>query len=275
MGLSTIATSRLPEMHSHPNPSHKWEGLMIRLEIDGAVARLLLDRAEKRNAITQAMWDAFPALIAEGVASPARLVLLASATPGIFCAGADIGEFASGARDADWLRGNQAAINRTQHDLARADKPTLAFVEGDCVGGGCGLALACDLRVATARARFGITPAKLGLVYPLHDTKLLVDLVGTAHAKRLLYTGMLIGAEEALRIGLIDAIADTPHAMIDAIVSQSGYSQRATKQMIRRILDGQAADDDATRAMFADAFAGTDFEEGVSAFLAKRKADFR
>ena len=249
--------------------------MSVRLEIDGAVARLLLDRPEKRNAVTQTMWDAFPALIADAVASPARLILLASAAPGLFCAGADIGEFAAGARDAAWLADNQAAINRTQHDLTRAEKPTIAFVDGDCIGGGCGLALACDLRVATPRARFGITPAKLGLVYPLHDTKLLVDLIGPAHAKRLLYTGMLIGAEEALRIGLIDAIADAPDAMIDAIVAQSGHSQRATKAMIRRILDGQVADDDATRAMFSKAFAGADFDEGVSAFLGKRKADFQ
>lgn len=249
--------------------------MSVRLEVAGAIARLLIDRPDKRNAITQAMWDAFPALIAEAVASPARVILLASATPGMFCAGADIGEFAGGARDPAWLARNQAAIDRTQYELTRADKVTLSFVDGDCIGGGCGLALACDLRVATPRARFGITPAKLGLVYPLHDTKLLVDLVGPANAKRLLYTGMLIDAEEALRIGLIDMIADTPEAMINAIAAQSGHSQRATKAMIRRILDGQAEDDDATRAMFAAAFSGADFDEGVSAFLDKRKADFR
>ncbi|CAM3164114.1 Enoyl-CoA hydratase [Sphingomonas antarctica] len=249
--------------------------MTLRLEIDGAVARLLIDRPEKRNAVTQAMWDAFPALIAEAVASPARAILLASATPGMFSAGADIGEFAAGARDPDWRAANQAAINRTQQDLARADKPTVAFIDGDCVGGGCGLALACDLRVATARARFGITPAKLGLVYPLHDTKLLVDQVGPAKAKRLLYTGVLIGAEEALAIGLIDAIAASPDDRIAQIVAQSGHSQRQTKAMVRRILDGQAEDDDATRAMFAGAFDGDDFAEGVSAFLEKRKAQFR
>ena len=249
--------------------------MTLRLEVDGPVARLLLDRPDKRNAITQGMWDAFPGLIAEAVTSPTRVILLASVTPGMFCAGADIGEFGAGARDEQWLASNQAAINRTQHDLTRAAKPTIAFVDGDCIGGGCGLALACDLRVATLRARFGITPAKLGLVYPLHDTKLLVDLVGPANAKRLLYTGMLVDAGEALRIGLIDMIADTPDDLVAQILAQSGHSQRQTKAMIRRVLDGQSADDDATRAIFAEAFASADFAEGVEAFLTKRKADFK
>lgn len=248
--------------------------MTLRLEIDGPVARLLLDRPAKRNAMTQAMWVSFPELIAEAIDGQARLILVASTTAGVFCAGADLCELAASVGDAEWRAANQVAINRTQYDLARAPMPTLAFIDGDCVGGGCGLAIACDLRVATARARFGITPAKLGLVYPLHDTKLLIELVGPAAAKQLLYTGALIDAPEALRIGLIDAIADTPDAMIDALLQTSAHSQRATKAITRRILDGQVEDDAATRTMFADAFSGPDFREGVHAFLSKRKADF-
>ena len=151
----------------------------LRLETDGAVARLLIDRAEKRNAFTQAMWEALPGLVDRAMADPAvRVLVLASAAPGVFCAGADIGELLANKDDAAWRAANQAAINRAQFRLARAEKPVIAFIAGDCVGGGCGLALAADIRVATPEARLGITPANLGLVYPLHDTKLLVDLVG-------------------------------------------------------------------------------------------------
>lgn len=241
---------------------------MIRVAHDSAVASLVIDRAGKRNAMTTAMFAAIPELLSR--AASARALVLTSATPGIFCAGADIGELSTNAHDPEWRRANQQAINAAQHALARAPLPTIAFIDGDCVGGGCGLALACDLRVATPRARFGITPARLGLVYPLHDTKLLVDLVGPGAAKRILFTGTLIDAEEALRIGLIDTIADSPDALLAPIVAASPHSIRQAKIMVRRILDGQGEDDDATRTLFVQAFEGADFREGVEAFLGKR-----
>lgn len=249
--------------------------MTLRLEITGKIAHLIIDRAGKRNAFNQAMWDALPGLVAQAMADPAvRVLVLCSAEPGIFCAGADIGELSANADNPDWLLANQTAINRAQYGLTRAAKPTIALIDGDCVGGGCGLALACDLRVASANSRFGITPAKLGLVYPLHDTKLLVDLVRPANAKRILFTGQLIDAAEAHRIGLIDLIADNADDLIATMTSVSGHSQRESKAMIRRVLDGQVADDDATRAIFADAFQGADFSEGVDAFLTKRKPEF-
>jgi enoyl-CoA hydratase/carnithine racemase len=150
----------------------------------------------------------------------------------------------------------------------------VAFIDGDCVGGGCGLALACDIRIASPRARLGITPAKLGLVYPLHDTKLLVDLVGPGQAARLMFTGALLDAEEALRIGLVEQIGSSTDELVTAILTNSGHSHREIKRFIRRVRDGQVAEDSETLRIFADAFAGRDFHEGAAAFLAKRKADF-
>jgi len=252
----------------------------LRLERDGAVARLLIDRAGKKNAFDQAMWEAFPELLAEAMADPAvRLLVLQSAAPGIFSAGADIGEFSTGARDPDWRAKNQAAIRRAQHELARAAKPTIALIEGVCVGGGCGLAIACDMRVATPAAKLGITPARLGLVYSLHDTKLLVDIVGPSQAKRILFTGSLIGGEEAARIGLVDIVAEDAAGEVDslasAIADASPHSVTSTKRIVRRILDGQAEDDSDTLAQFNAAFDGEDFDEGVGAFLDKRTARFR
>lgn len=249
--------------------------MSLTLALEPPLARLRIDRPEKRNAFRQDMWEALPGLVAEAMAAPGvRLMLLESAAPGIFCAGADIAELLERSGDPDWRAANQAAINRAQWELTRAPLPTIAFIDGDCVGGGCGLALACDLRVASPNARFGITPAKLGLVYPLHDTKLLVDLVGPAQAKRILFTGQLLSAEEALRIGLIDQIAKSPDTLVEAITSVSAHSTRGVKAMIRRILDGQVEDDDETRAMFAAAFTGPDFAEGVRAFTEKRKPEF-
>jgi enoyl-CoA hydratase/carnithine racemase len=250
--------------------------MALRLQIDGPVARLLIDRPGKRNAFSQAMWARLPELLDEAEAAPGlRLLLLTSAVPGLFCAGADIAELMENRADPSWRAANQAAINETQHRLARFPLPTVAFVDGDCVGGGCGLAIACDLRVATPRARLGITPAKLGLVYPLHDVKLLVDLVGPGQARRILYTGELLDAAEALRIGLVEQVADSPDALADSITANSAFSTRAIKGFVRRVLDGATGDDDASRATFAAAFDGDDFLEGAQAFLARRRPQFR
>jgi enoyl-CoA hydratase/carnithine racemase len=135
--------------------------------------------------------------------------------------------------------------------------------------------MACDIRVASPAARFGITPAKLGLVYPLHDVKLLVDLVGPGQARRMLYTGELLPAEEAQRIGLIEIIADSSDALTTQIATASGSSARTIKQFVRRVLDGQVADDAETLAIFAAAFTGPDFAEGTAAFVEKRKPEFK
>jgi enoyl-CoA hydratase/carnithine racemase len=247
----------------------------IRLEHEGSIARLLIDRPEKRNAFTQAMWEALPDLVAEAAASDARAIVLQSATPGMFCAGADIAELLENKDDAAWRAANQAAINRAQYDLTRAVKPVIAFVDGDCVGGGCGLALAADIRIATPRARFGITPANLGLVYPLHDTKLLVDAIGPGQAKRLLFSAALIDAGEALRTGLVEQIAESADDLAATIAAKSAHSTAGIKGFVRRILDGQVDDDAETLAAFAEAFTLPDFAEGTSAFVEKRKPKFK
>ncbi len=254
--------------------------MTLRLEKNDKIAHLIIDRPDKRNAFTQEMWELFPELLAEAMADDVVRVLTVNASKkdSAFCAGADIGEFGAGSTDPKWRAKNQAAIGKVQHELAQAPKPTIAVIDGDCVGGGCGIALACDLRIAGPKARFGITPAKLGLVYPLHDTKLLVDAVGPSQAKRVLFTGQILSAEEALRIGLITIFADEPYveamALADTMASVSSHSQRMSKAIIKRILDGQADDDADSRALFDSAFESDDFKEGVSAFLDKRKPEF-
>lgn len=249
--------------------------MTLRLETDGAVANLLIDRANKRNAFDMAMWEAMPALLEQAARDPdVRMLIVRAATGGPFCAGADIKELLANKDNAGWRAANQQAINRVQRDLARLDKPTIALIEGDCVGGGCGIALACDLRVATPAARFGITPARLGLVYPLHDVKLLTDLVGPGQAKRILFTGALIDAKEALRIGLVEMLADGPDEFAAAILAASPHSIRETKRFVRRVLNGQTDDDEDTLRIFTEAFTGRDFAEGTAAFVEKRRPKF-
>jgi enoyl-CoA hydratase/carnithine racemase len=247
----------------------------LRLQLDGPVAALVIDRPDKKNAFDQQMWEELPALLARADAEPqVRVIVLRSAAPGAFCAGADIAELARRAGDRQWIEKNREAIRRSQRELTRASKPTLALIEGTCVGGGCGLAIACDLRIAAPAARIGIPAAKLGLIYSLHDTKLLVDLVGPSQAKRLLFTGELIGAAEAARIGLVDWVSESAAAEADrlarSIADVSAGSVSAIKAIIRRILDGQSDDDEQTRRQFDAAFESQEFRDGIAAFLRRR-----
>lgn len=250
--------------------------MTLRLERDGPIGRIFIDRPDKRNAFNQEMWDRFPVLLTHALADRAiRVIIIQSSTPGIFCAGADIAELMTHKANAMWRETNQAAIYKTQYELARAGKPTIAFIDGDCVGGGCGIALACDIRVATQRSRLGITPAKLGLVYPLQDIKLLLDLVGTGQAKKMLYTGDLYSADAALRIGLIEEISDDIDALALAIAENSAHSIHEMKAFTRHILDGQAEEDADSKRVFAEALTKPDFLEGTAAFLEKRKPEFK
>lgn len=250
---------------------------MIRLEHDGAVARLLIDRADKRNAVTLAMWQQIPPLLAEAATLPdVRVLLVQAASPGgAFCAGADIGEMLANKGNPDWLAANQAAMIAATGTIADFPLPTIAFVDGEAVGAGCAVAMACDVRVAAPAARFGVTPAKLGLVYPIADLARLVDLVGPGQARRLLFSTMLVDAAEARAIGLVETLAETPDALVAAMAAASRHSTRALKSLVRRALAGQRVEDDQTGAAFLAAFAGADFAEGAAAFAARRPPQFR
>jgi enoyl-CoA hydratase/carnithine racemase len=252
----------------------------ITLERHGHAAHMVLNRPEKRNALNEAMWRAIPALLAEAEADTSVRLLVVRGAGGAFAAGADISEFeevyATPERAADYSRAIAAALD----GLAAFPKPTLAMIEGACVGGGCGLALACDVRFAAEGSRFGITPGKLGLVYTLNDTRRLVNAVGLPAAKDILFTGRLLAADEALRLGLInrlvspETLAGEVEAYGKLIAAASPRSARVTKQLMALIEAGQSEDDDATRALFLEAFSSADFQEGYRAFLEKRAPKF-
>jgi enoyl-CoA hydratase/carnithine racemase len=226
------------------------------------------------------MWQAVMDAVEQADADPAVKVIVVTGEGQAFAAGADIDEFKQTFTDPKAAEAVADITYRSQKRLHRNAKPTIAKIRGACVGGGCGLALCCDLRFADATAKLGITPGKLGLIYTLADTKRLVDAVGPAKAKDILYTGRILDAEEALKIGLIDRLT-APEALDQAvadfaaeIAAASQFSARGTKQIIQQILDGVDDDTAATKQMFVEAFKGADFKEGFMAFGEKRKPKF-
>ncbi|MGG5819401.1 enoyl-CoA hydratase-related protein [Falsiroseomonas sp. HW251] len=252
----------------------------VRLLRRDVVATLLLDQPSRRNAMTSAMWRALPGLVEEAAADPAVAVLRVEGAGGHFCGGADIAEFAETYATPASTAAANSDIGAAVEALAGFPKPAIAVIRGACVGGGVALALACDLRFAAADARFAITPAKLGLIYGQADTTRLMRAVGAARAKDLLFTGRLLDAAEALRIGLVDEVR-APDVLDEAVAAwlapvSSGprAALRDIKAMIRAVQDGAPPGSPALRALFDDAFAGEDFREGYRAFLEKRAPRF-
>lgn len=253
----------------------------LKLTRDGEIAWLVLNRPEKRNAISLDMWSALPGLIEEVEQDAGLKVLVLRGADGrTFSAGADVSEFETLRSTEEGARSYNATTEAAEAALQGMTKPSIAMVQGPCIGGGCGLAIGCDLRFSDETARFGITPAKLGLVYSLPATKGLVDLVGPSQAKYILYSGQQIRAKRAREIGLVDEIYSSDELeeivtdLARTIASRAQFSVRATKRITRLITDGQSSDSDETKDLRLTSFATEDYREGVRAFLEKRPPEF-
>ncbi|RKS06382.1 enoyl-CoA hydratase/carnithine racemase [Nocardiopsis sp. Huas11] len=254
----------------------------IDLTTSGATATLRIDHQRRKNAMTAHMWSLLPRLLESLAHDPdIRVVVLTGAGPD-FCAGADITELTAGADDVE-KAGARVLDDRLAEAagtaLAAFPKPTIAMVDGLCVGGGCLLATACDLRVGTPRTRVGIPAAKLGVVYPASSLRRIVALAGPSTAKRLLFTADLLGAEEALRTGLLDEVvpeSELAHrvtALAATIGDRSQVSVRAAKDLVDAIGAG-ALTPELVQGWDEEAARSGDLHEGISAFLERRPARF-
>ncbi len=179
----------------------------LAVTLDDGVATVELRRPDKHNAISYAMWQAFGRLMPVLAADDGVEVVLLRGTPGgPFSAGADIAEFRTLRADPEGARRYGEAVEGGEQAIIAFPKPTIALIEGFAIGGGTQLAVACDLRVCGEGSRFGVTPAKLGIVYALPSTERLVETVGAAWARWILLTGDLLDAATALRIGLVHEV---------------------------------------------------------------------
>ncbi|MFG3281776.1 enoyl-CoA hydratase/isomerase family protein [Streptomyces sp. NPDC048111] len=231
------------------------------------VATVVIANPAKRNAMTADMWRALPPLLDALAADPRVGAVVLTGAGTTFCAGADISTLRDPGEDP-----RELAI-RAEEALAAFPKPTLAAVRGHCVGGGSQLAAACDLRFAEEGALFGVTPAKLGIVYPASSTRRLAALVGPSAATYLLFSGELIDSARALRTGLVDEVlppgqlAERVAEFTRVLVSRSRLTQAAAKEFIAGRTDRDAHWAGQERG------AG-DTEEGIAAFLERRRPRF-
>lgn len=257
------------------------EDLLV--ERRGAVATLVLNRPEVHNAFRYDMWRGIAAAMRDFGADPAvRAIVIRGAGERAFASGADIAEFPERRGTPERAAEYHAAVADALGAVAEAERPVIAMIHGYCIGGGCELAIACDLRIADTRARFGIPAAKLGVVLGVQELRQLAGLVGVGAAKEILYTGRLFDADEALRIGLVNRVAppEDLQAVVDEVTGQiaanAPLAVAAAKALLGRVARGDAPEDlAAAQAAFGRRALGSeDHREAVRAFLEKRPPRF-
>lgn len=252
----------------------------LAVSIDGAVATIAVDNPAKRNAFDLEMWKALPPIMAALDADErVRVVVLRGAGKLAFTAGADIGEFETVRADAASGRLYEAANEAAFWAVAHCSKPVIAMIRGFCLGGGFGLALACDLRIAAEDAIFGIPAARLGIGYPPGAMKLATAVLGGPAAKDLFFTARRIGASEAERLGAVQRVVPDEILEGTALALAQDIAQNAPMTIVaaKAAIDAAAgiAKPGSDPVALADAcFDSADAREGRRAFLEKRSPVF-
>ncbi|HEX8300164.1 enoyl-CoA hydratase/isomerase family protein [Sphingomonas sp.] len=243
---------------------------MIHAERDGAIATITISRPQARNALSIAGWHALAEAARKIATSDARCVILKSDVPVVFSAGADIGEFATFATD-DATRFREA-MRAGIEAIAALPMPIIAVIDGGCFGAAIALILACDLRVAGDGAQFASTPAKLGIGYPREDVARLVAQVGKGNAARMLFTGEIVDAADALAMGLVELRWEEPATLARAFADRIAANAPGAMRLLKRTLADPTQPD--LDAAFDAAFGGSEFAEGHKAFRERRRPVF-
>lgn len=255
----------------------------VELEREGHLAMLVLDHPERRNAISVSMWRDLEKGCGVIAADPAvRCVIVRGAGEAAFVSGADISEFGSARSSAEAEREYGSISGRAVGALLRLEQPVVALIHGYCIGGGLALALACDLRWAADDAVFSIPAARLGVGYSLAGVRGLVQVIGPARAKQMLFTAGRFRAEEALEMGLVDRVVPKAQldlavqALAEAIAGNAPLTLRAVKLAVNAALrDAPERDTAAVQDAVDACFDSEDYREGVRAFLEKRRPRFQ
>jgi enoyl-CoA hydratase/carnithine racemase len=251
----------------------------ILLTVKDGIATVTLNRPRKRNAVHLAMWRSLETVFMDLRRDPEVRAIILTGAGGNFCAGADISEFGDVRSDASSGRIYEEATEAATIAIRDCPLPTIAAVSGFGVGGGCGLALACDFRVGDPSTQMGIPAARLGIVYSRLDCSLLYRSVGLAGAKRVLFSGRHFPIEECVRLGLVNQQAEDAlkgaHELAAEFTGNAPLSVRGSKFILEAI-DAHEALAKAQRilGLIDQAFESADYREGSKAFLEKRPPAF-
>lgn len=254
------------------------------LTIQQGIATVTLNRPEQRNAINYEMWCELTELCQRLEADArVRVVVFQGAGEKAFSAGGDIREFVSRRQDPWQAKIYNSKVEMALANVMRLTKPTIALVKGYCVGGGCELAVHCDLRIAADNAVFGMPVAKLNTLIGYGEMQRFIQIIGVGHTLDLLLTARLVDAPEARHMGLcsqvhpLDEIDDAVHKLTAKMVSLAPLAQRWHKQMVQTVIHKpDLLDLTPDEAMLPDEIFNTqDYAEGIQAFLEKRPPTFR
>ncbi len=257
-------------------------GKMLAQVSDG-VGIMTFNQPEKRNAMSVEMWDGMAAILQDWAArDDVRIAILTGAGDKAFVSGADISQFGERRNNAEAQREYDRLTIAGRASLAGFPKPLIARIQGFCLGGGLGIAMQADLRIASDDSTFGIPAAKLGIAYGFEMVQRLNSLVGHANARMLLFSGERIGAAEAQRIGLVNRIVpagllvEAVAALARTIAGNAPLSVRGMKLIAdNAIRDAAERDMPAVHAAVAACFDSADYTEGRTAFMEKRRPSFQ
>jgi enoyl-CoA hydratase/carnithine racemase len=270
-------------MTAQPLPEISTGTLTVQRE--GPVAWIVLDRPDRRNALSPAMWAGLPSLLHELDTDPDVRVIGLRGAGGVFSAGADISEIFDCLGEPGTGLPRGGLLSAAETALTEVHKPTVAALEGYCMGGAWMLAAACDLRIATTSLRIGLTPARIGIIFPATGIRNLVRLVGPGVDSYLLLTGDTVTADDAKSWGMLTRVTSAAdfEAVVDEVVSglaqRSQLSMQAHKHLIRYDAGGideptSFGTDEVSEALFRQVLAGPDARIGQRAFLTKQKPRF-
>lgn len=256
-------------------------GIDLTGAVDG-VAWIVLRNPARHNALRLEMWQAIPDVVAKVNADPSiRVCILRGHGSEAFASGADISEFEQHRKDATSAAAYEAVTSHAFSALLDLEKPLLAMIHGHCMGGGLAVSLCADVRLASSEARFALPAARLGVGYHRAGVERIVHVVGPAAAAEIFFAALQYGAEEALRMGLVnrvlpkDDLEGFTRAYATSMAANAPLTQRAAKRAIREALGGSAKrDPDAVARLIEACFESKDYAEGVRAFLEKRKPRF-
>ncbi len=256
--------------------------MTLLVEKRGAVGWIVFNQPAKRNAINDAMWRGIPVALERFDAdAEVRCVVFRGAGTEAFAAGADISEFDKVRSDKGAIAQYDDLLDQVLHSIQGSMKPSVAMIHGFCIGGGLEIALACDLRYSGASGQFGIPAAKLGLAYNVEGHKRLLETVGHARAREIMFLGRRYPADEALLMGLVHGVV--PDADLEAyvtgivrtLIENAPLAIANTKTILEEFVKSSGTPDAARmRAAIERCAKSADYIEGRRAFMEKRKPRF-